>query len=224
MSMEEASNSSPGGPEDQFLVEQIIDDLIFMVNDSRSVTRSGSVSLNRKEALRLLNQAKERFPDEIRAARWLIKERKLFIERVQQEKEEIVDEAQKRSAELVSRVEVVREAQKQARHIVQSAEEQAARAKYELESYCEKQLARFEEMLGRIQNEVIQGRHKLQSATEESIREIREGELDFEGSQNRFESHNEPNKLPTDYFEQAPNYADSSNPEPKSYEDPLLNS
>ncbi len=220
MSIEGTSGEAANSNEDQFLVEQIIDDITAMVNDSRSAMRSGSVVLNKEEVLRLLSQAKDRFPDEIRAARWLIKERKLFIERVQQEKEEIISEAQKRSAELVSRVEIVREAQKQARHIVQAAEEQAARSKYELENYCEKQLAKFEELLGRIQGEVMQGRNKLQSITEESFRELKlQNELDFGGMQGQFESHNPQ----TDHFEQAPDHSDEYNQESRAYEDPLLN-
>ena len=42
---------------------------------------SASVMINRDEVLELLEEAIERLPDELRAARWLLKEREDFLAR-----------------------------------------------------------------------------------------------------------------------------------------------
>ena len=167
--------------EDQFQVEEIVDALIKIVSDARTSLRSSSIILNRDEMLSLLNEVREKFPDEIRAARWLIRERRLFIEKVQQEKIEIIEEAQKRASELVSRVEVVREAQKEAQHIVQAAREEAARSRNQLEVYCEKKLTGLEVALENIFETVQRGKAKLQTVSEDSLRDLEvQSRLNFE--------------------------------------------
>ncbi len=167
--------------EKQFQVEEILDALLQIVGEAKTSFRSNSIALNRDEILALLSEARDKFPDEVRAARWLIRERKLFIEKVQQEKVEIIEEAQKRAAELVNRVEVVRQAQKEARHILQEAREEAARTRNQLELYCEKKLNGLEQALENIFETVQRGKAKLQSVSEESLQEMQvQRELDFE--------------------------------------------
>ena len=43
---------------------------------------SASVMINKEEVLDLLGEAIERLPDELRAARWLLKEREEFLAKV----------------------------------------------------------------------------------------------------------------------------------------------
>ncbi len=183
------STSSLNDFNDQFVVEQLIEDLISMVERTRGSFRSSSVSINRERILGLLNEAKEKFPEEVSSAKWLIDERKAFIDKVQQEKDEIISEAQKRSAELVNRVEVVREAQKEAERIIQAAIDEAARRKYQVDIYCIKQLEKFEGILAKVYDEVQLGRAKLQTEISETP-DTTQRSLDFSSDERDLNKNN----------------------------------
>lgn len=169
-----------------FVVDQLLEDIENIIAGGKSSFRTNNVAINRYEVMELINQIRERLPEEIATARWLLKERKLFVEKIQQEKGEIIKDAQRRAAELVGRVEVVREAQEKARAITQDANEEVARMKSEIDKYCEKQLERFEGILAKVYDEVQLGRLKLQSNTQEVMTETQIGaqsELNFQQEQ-----------------------------------------
>ena len=88
---------------------------------------SASVMINRDEVLELLDEAIERLPDELRAARWLLKEREEFLAKVRREGDEILDQARARAERMVQRTEVVKATEARARKIVEAAEAEARR-------------------------------------------------------------------------------------------------
>ena len=51
---------------------------------------SASVMINHDEVLDLLDEAIDRLPEELRAARWLLKEREEFLAKVQREADDIL--------------------------------------------------------------------------------------------------------------------------------------
>ena len=110
---------------------------------------SASVMINKEEVLDLLGEAIERLPDELRAARWLLKEREEFLAKVKAEGDEILEAARARVERMVQRTEVVKAAEQRARHIVESAEDEARRLRHECEDFCDQQLASFEIVLER---------------------------------------------------------------------------
>ena len=69
---------------------------------------STSVMVNRDEVLDLLDETIERLPDELRAARWLLKEREEYLAKVKREGEDILDQARTRAERMVQRTEVVK--------------------------------------------------------------------------------------------------------------------
>jgi vacuolar-type H+-ATPase subunit H len=116
----------------------------------------------REEALDLLDEAIVRFPEELKAARWLLKEREEFLAKVRREGEDILDQARARAERMVQRTEVVKAADSRARQIVDRAEDQARRMRLECEDFCDQKLASFEIVLERTQKLVAAGRTKLQ--------------------------------------------------------------
>ena len=156
----------------QFEVEQILYELLALVSDARSMLRSNSAIVDRGKAMELLTEAREKFPEEIRAARWLIKERKLFIEKVQQEKQEILEEAQKQAAQMVSKVEIVRESEREAKRIIHEAEEDAAKTRYMTDDFCSRRLKSFERVLDNILGTVKEGQTRLRDVPKDSIEEL----------------------------------------------------
>ena len=124
---------------------------------------SASVMINCDEVLELLEEAIARLPDELRSARWLLKEREEFLAKVQREGDDILDAARARAERMVQRTEVVKAAEQRARNIVETAEAAARRMRHEAEDYCDQKLASFEIVLERTMKLVAAGRQKLQA-------------------------------------------------------------
>jgi hypothetical protein len=150
---------APGVTDAEALLRRALD----LVAGARPMPLSASVMVNRDEVAELLEQAVGRLPDELRAARWLLKERDEFLDRMQAEGEEILDSARVRAERMVQRAEVVRTAQQTARRTVEVAAAEARRLTHEAEDYCDQRLAEFEVVLDRLQRSVQAGRAKLQS-------------------------------------------------------------
>jgi hypothetical protein len=118
--------------------------------------------VSREELLDLLEEAIERFPEELRQARWLLKEREEFLEKVRHEGEEIIATARDRAERMVQRTEVVKAAEQRAYQILDNGEIEARRLRHEVEDFCDQKLASFEIVLERTMKLVSSGRAKLQ--------------------------------------------------------------
>jgi cell division septum initiation protein DivIVA len=143
-------------------VEQLMRRVHDLVGSARPMPLSTSVMVNREELLELLEEAIDRLPDELRAARWLLKEREEFLAKVRREGDEILAQARARAERMVQRTEVVKAAESRARKIVDAAEAEARRLRNECEDYCDQKLASFEIVLERTLKMVAAGRSKLQ--------------------------------------------------------------
>lgn len=58
--------------------EEILRRVIDIIDSSPGMPMSASVRVNKEEVLELLEEAVSRLPDELRSARWLLKEREEF--------------------------------------------------------------------------------------------------------------------------------------------------
>jgi hypothetical protein len=133
-----------------------------LISSARPMPLSASVMINKEEVLDLLGEAIERLPEELRAARWLLKEREEYLAKVRAEGDEILEAARARVERMVQRTEVVKASEQRARHIVQTAEDEARRLRHECEDFCDQRLASFEIVLERTRRMVQAGREKLQ--------------------------------------------------------------
>ncbi len=132
-------------PESEIILRRLVD----VVGNARPMPLSASVMISRDEVLEMLEDAIERLPDELRAARWLLKERDDFLGKTRRDADDILDEARARSERMVQRAEVVKAAEQRARLIVDTADDEARRLRLECEDYCDQRLASFEIILER---------------------------------------------------------------------------
>ena len=143
-------------------VEQMLTQAIRMVERSRPMPFSTSVMINGEELLGVLQKAFAALPEELRAARWMLKERDDMRLRTQREGEEIIAAARTRAEQMVQRSEVAKAAEMRARRTIDEAEERARRMKLETEDWCDQRLAAFEAMLHKTATAVSTGRQRLQ--------------------------------------------------------------
>jgi cell division septum initiation protein DivIVA len=124
---------------------------------------SASALVDRQELLDILQRALDRQPDEVRQARWLLRERDEFLAARQREADNLLEDVRAQAERMVQRTEIVRQANQVAQRIVDDAREEARRLRHEAEDYCDKRLGSFEIVLERTLKTVQSGREKLQA-------------------------------------------------------------
>ncbi len=142
--------------------EDLLLTLRDMIENARDVPLSASSMISKDEVLRLVDEALESLPEELRAARWLLKEREEFLARTRHEADDLIEQARTRAERMVQRTEVVKAAEQRAYDIVDAAQADARRLRHEVEDFCDQKLASFEIVLERTQKLVGAGRAKLQ--------------------------------------------------------------
>jgi vacuolar-type H+-ATPase subunit H len=146
------------GPDTEAILHRVLE----ILSGTRALPLSSSVRLdNKDELVELLQEGIERLPDEVKASRWMLKERDEFLARMQREADEIVEVGRRRAEEMVENTEIVREARNTARRVIEAAREDARRLRLETEDYCDQKLASFEIVLERTIKTVAAGRQKL---------------------------------------------------------------
>jgi cell division septum initiation protein DivIVA len=145
-------------PDSALLLERLRD----ILDAARKLPMSASVSINRDEFGALLQDAIDGLPEELREARWLLKERDAVVERAAHEAQRLVEAARVRAERMVEKNELVREARRTSEEILEDAERHAAALQHEAEDYVDRKLAAYEVVLDRTMQTVQKGRERLQ--------------------------------------------------------------
>jgi vacuolar-type H+-ATPase subunit H len=124
-----------------------------LVREAKSMPLSSSALVNRDEVLELIQEMKETLPEEIKQARWVVKDREELLGKARAEGERIVAEAEEEQLRMARREEIVSRAKEEAERIVEEAEEDGRRMRLESEDYVDAKLAQFEIALRKIQEE-----------------------------------------------------------------------
>mgnify|MGYP000964624131 FL=1 len=141
--------------------ESILEDVIHTIASAPNVPLSSTPRIDRDHVVALLQDAQACMPEEIRQARWMLKERSEFMAKTQREADEIVEAARVQAERMVQRTEVVRAAELRARQILEAGEADSRRLKNETEDFLDQRLGSFEILLDRLTRTVAQGRERL---------------------------------------------------------------
>ncbi len=142
-------------------IEGCIAQLEQMLADARPVPLSASVMVSRAEIEAVLAQLRSSLPEELRQARWVIKERDEILAQAGRESEQTLADAKLEVERLVSEEEVVHRARREATAIIEEAQEQARVLRLEAEDYVDGKLANFEIALNKTLATVAKGRERL---------------------------------------------------------------
>ncbi|MEO6571941.1 MAG: hypothetical protein ABIO83_10375 [Ilumatobacteraceae bacterium] len=134
---------------------------IDIVANAPTMPLSSSPRIDRDEVVELLDRALASMPDELRQARWMLKERQEFVSKTRREANEMLEAARVQAERMVQRTEVVRAAESRARQVVETAESDSRRLKLETEDFLDQRLASFEILLDKLGKTVGAGRQKL---------------------------------------------------------------
>ena len=106
-------------------LQELVDELILAVEGARNVPLSSSVMLDRNQLLDMLYRLRDELPDELRAARWMVREREAFVARTNEKARELLERARQRSEQMVSESYIVKEAVEEANSLIRRAEAEA---------------------------------------------------------------------------------------------------
>jgi pantetheine-phosphate adenylyltransferase len=115
----------------------------------------------------LLDQMRATIPEEIKQARWIVKERQEMLAEAKREAERIVKEARDQQQRLVSQEEVTKQAERGAEEIVEDANARAREIRLGAEDYADEILNTLEVNLQKFLAAVQRGRDRLAGREQE---------------------------------------------------------
>lgn len=142
-------------------IADLLEDLLNEIQSARAVPLSNNVMINQEEILDRLHQAIEDLPEELRAARWMVREREAYISRTNEKARDLLVKAREESETLVSENYIVQEAVAEANALVRNAESEGRRIRLEAEDFAERHLSEAESVLGELYRYITEARAEL---------------------------------------------------------------
>jgi Fe2+ transport system protein B len=142
-------------------VESILNQVLDVMAGAKSMPLSSSAMVSREEITSLVSAALDALPEELRQARWLLREREEFMAERTREAEALMDEVRAQAEHMVQRTEIVRQANSVAQRILDDANEEARTLRHQAEDFVDQKLAGMEIVLDRLTRTVQAGRARL---------------------------------------------------------------
>jgi vacuolar-type H+-ATPase subunit H len=121
-----------------------------IVRDAKSMPLSSSALVNREEVLELLREMQESLPEEIKQARWIVKDREELLTKARADAEKIVEGAREEQLRMSRKEAIVTRANEEAERVLNEAGEQSRTLRGEAEDYADQKLAQLEIGLRRL--------------------------------------------------------------------------
>ena len=143
-----------------------------IAQEAKSMPLSSSALVNREELLEIVEAARNELPEEIKQARWIVRDREELLIKARRDAEALIERAREQQARIVAETEVVRKAQEEAERTMADAEERSRQMRLEAEDYVDAKLAQYEIALDRTRTDlersieqVQRGRERLRGGT-----------------------------------------------------------
>src|SRR6188474_614156 len=136
----------------------LIDKLDDLVHNAKAVPLTDQVRIDREEIYDILDQMRATIPEEIKQARWIVKERQEMLAEAKRESDRILGEAREQAVREASQTEIVKLAERQAQEIVEDARRQARETRLEMEDWADSILSTLEVNLDKFLGAVRRGR------------------------------------------------------------------
>ena len=147
----------------------LIDKLDDLVHNARPVPLTDQVRVDREEVYDILDQMRATIPEEIKQARWIVKERQEMLAEAKREAERIVKEAREQQQRLVDQEEISRQAERAAEEIVEEAREREREIRLGAEDYADDILNTLEVNLTKFIAAIQRGREQMARRDESAI-------------------------------------------------------
>src|SRR2546421_11434275 len=122
----------------------LIDKLDDLIHNAKPVPLTDQVRVDKEEIYDILDQMRATIPEEIKQARWIVKERQEMLAEAKREAERIVKEARDRQERLISQEEITKQAERAAEDGVEDANTRARESRRRAEDYPDEVLNTLE--------------------------------------------------------------------------------
>lgn len=148
----------------------LIDRLEDLVAEGKKVPLTSSVMVNELKIYDIIDEIRASFPDEIKQARWIVKERQEMLDEAEKEANRLIEDASRKAETIAAETEIVKKAEEQADEIMDKAAVHEREIRLGAEDYADEMLANLEVNLGKLLSAVQRGRDRLQGKTNEGVR------------------------------------------------------
>ena len=139
----------------------LIDKLDDLVHNAKPMPLTDQVRVDKEEIYDILDQMRATIPEEIKQARWIVKERQEMLAEAKREAERIVKEARERQERLISEEEITKQAERAAEDIIEDARAREREIRLGAEDYADEILNTLEVNLSKFIAAVQRGRDRL---------------------------------------------------------------
>ena len=147
----------------------LIDKLDDLVHNAKPVPLTDQVRVDKEEIYDILDQMRATIPEEIKQARWIVKERQEMLAEAKREAERIVQEARERQDRMISQEEITKQAERAAEDIIEEARAREREIRLGAEDYADDILNTLEVNLQKFTAAVQRGRDRLQGREEAEV-------------------------------------------------------
>ena len=146
----------------------LIDKLDDLVHGASTFPMTDKVMIDRDQIYDLLDQMRATIPEEIKQARWIVKERQEMLAEAKREAERVIKEGHEKQAQLIAGEAVTREAERAADDIMEEAKVREREIRLGAEDYADEILGTLETNLSKFISAVQPGRDRLAGADDEA--------------------------------------------------------
>src|ERR1041385_5254462 len=147
----------------------LIDKLDDLVHNAKAVPLTDQVRIDREEIYDILDQMRATIPEEIKQARWIVKERQQMLAEAEREQDRLLQEDRERAFREASQTEIVKLAERQAQEIIDESRRQAREMRLEMEDWADGMLATLETNLDKFLGAGGRGRARPHERSQETV-------------------------------------------------------
>ena len=147
----------------------LIDKLDELVATAKNVPMTDQVRIDREELFEIIDQMRSTIPEEIKQARWIVKERQEMLAEAKRECDRLIGEAREQAVREASQTEIVKLAERQAQEIIEDARREAREVRLETEDWADSMLSTLEVNFEKFLTAVRRGRERLHERSQETV-------------------------------------------------------
>lgn len=147
-------------------INALIDSLEDIIASATHIPMSNKIVITEQKIYEIIDEMRARMPEELKQARWIVKEKEEMLVEAEKESQRIIKEAQDRASDIASEKEVVKLAEQKANQVIEEARAKEKEIRLGAEDYADEALANLEVTLGKLLTTVQRSRDRLQGRTE----------------------------------------------------------
>lgn len=151
----------------------VLDEMEEMIESSGRIPLTGKIIIAAEPLLDSIDRIRSLLPEELRQAQWVSKERDRILNEAQQKAQEIVSKTHDEVRSLAQETEIVKEANLQASAILMDAQQQAFVIENGANEYAFEVLKSLEDRLTKMLNIIKKGQEQLKvEENEDKVKEM----------------------------------------------------